>query len=83
MEIYLVSKHPVPIIVEFCREKSLILQPWQKDMVTFPEVELGQLNVLHPFQPALRRGLGQLAGKFRCCEDEDIPVIAFEIGEEQ
>ena len=51
-------------------------------MVAFPEVKLKHMLVRNPFQSTLR-GIDQLASEIVCGKDENIPVIAFELGEHQ
>ena len=51
-------------------------------MVAFPEVQIEQLLIWNPFQPAFR-GVDQLTGKHTGRKDKDIPIIAFELGEHQ
>lgn len=72
--------HLIPFIFKLCRKESALLNPRHEDMIALPEIELENVFVRDPFQSALRR-VDQLAPELGRGEDEDIPVIAFELGE--
>src|SRR5215211_2756122 len=52
MEDYIVPTHFVPLVFKFCGKEFPFSDPWQKDMVTFPKIEIKHVFVEDPFQPA-------------------------------
>ena len=78
MEDHIVSAHFIPLIVKLCRKEFVLSDPRHKDMVAFPEIETQYFFVGDPFQSAFRR-IDQLTVEFIGREDENIPIIAFEL----
>ena len=74
--------HSIPIVLELGGKELSFLNPWHKDVVTFPQVETQNMFIRNPFQPAFG-GIDQLAGEIHRRKDKDIPVVAFELREQE
>jgi hypothetical protein len=78
MKDHVISSHLVPFIFKPRREDLARINPWEKDMIAFPKIQIEQLFIWNLFQSTCR-GIDQLTCKVSRSKDKDIPVTSSEI----
>ena len=52
MEEHVIATHLILFVLKFCGKEFSFSNPWHKDMITCPEVQVKNLFIGNPFQSA-------------------------------